>query len=179
MLTVDAKVSADGSGRGIERIGCTQHHATSLHDALAGPYHRNNRPALHVLDERWEESLALEILVVLLEQFTVGLHHLHGEKLETALLKALNDFSNESALDTVRLYHNISAFHLGCCCGLGRVKYKIKENADRKGQESADSAYARSEPHLLLLHASQYEWFPGKKRTRSCLHFLLERDSHD
>ena len=69
-------------------------------------YHGADRAAGHVGDQAAEESLAGEVSVVLLQVLHGGLHHLHGDQLETLLLKARDDLSNQATLDAVRLDHD-------------------------------------------------------------------------
>merc|ERR1719342_1603273 len=51
-------------------------------------------------------SPAGEVGVVLLQVFHRGLHHLHGDQLETLLLKARDNLANQATLDAVRLDHD-------------------------------------------------------------------------
>ena len=60
-------------------------------------YHGADRAAGHVGDQAAEESLAGEVSVVLL---------LHGDQLETLLLKARDNLSNQATLDAVGLDHD-------------------------------------------------------------------------
>ena len=69
-------------------------------------YHGADRAAGHVGDQTAEESLAGEVSVVLLQVLHGGLHHLHGDQLETLLLKARDNLSNQATLDAVRLDHD-------------------------------------------------------------------------
>merc|ERR1719328_524296 len=103
---MDCKVSSDGARKRGSRICLTKHHTTSLHGIQTFPNHGADRAAGHVGDEATEESLDGEVGVVLLQVFDRGLHHLHGDQLETLLLKARDDFSNQATLDTVGLDHD-------------------------------------------------------------------------
>jgi hypothetical protein len=47
-----------------ERVGCTKHHAPRLNSIETLPNHADDRARGHVLDQAWEEGLALEIGVV-------------------------------------------------------------------------------------------------------------------
>ena len=69
----------------------------------------------HVLDQAREEGLALEVLVVLFEVVLTGLDQLHGHKLIATILKALDDLTDQTALDAVRLDHDVRLFvrHVG------------------------------------------------------------------
>ena len=51
----------------------------------------------------------LEINVVLLEMLFGSLHELHGNEFESTLFKSLDDVTDESALNSVRLHHDESA----------------------------------------------------------------------
>jgi hypothetical protein len=41
--------------------------------------------------------------------------HLHGLQVEASLLESFDDLVDETALDAVRLNHDVSAFHV-CVC---------------------------------------------------------------
>lgn len=112
---VNAEVAADRAwGRG-ERVRSTQKSTALLDDVLALPNHGDHGTRRHVFDQAREERLALEVLVVLLEVVLTGLDQLHSHKLVTTVLKALNDLADQTALDTVRLDHNVRLFarHVG------------------------------------------------------------------
>uniref|UniRef100_A0A1I8I891 EF-hand domain-containing protein n=1 Tax=Macrostomum lignano TaxID=282301 RepID=A0A1I8I891_9PLAT len=104
----DAIVAADGAGQAVNRLGGAQHHAADLDHLLALPDHADHRAGQHVVDKAGEERLGLEIAIVLLKQRPAGLHHLHGNQAEAALLESLDDFANKAALDTVRLDHDVT-----------------------------------------------------------------------
>ena len=70
------------------------------------PHHSTDGAAGHVGDQSTEETLAGEVGVVLLQVFHGGLHHLHGDQLETLLLKARDNLANQATLDAVRLDHD-------------------------------------------------------------------------
>ena len=125
---MDGEVSPDGAGKGSSRVGLTKHYTTSLHCVQTLPnldvggfkdrlrcalqfarmllYHGADRAAGHVGDQTAEESLAGEVSVVLLQVLHGGLHHLHGDQLETLLLKARDNLSNQATLDAVGLDHD-------------------------------------------------------------------------
>ena len=111
----NVQVTADGARRRGERVGSTKQDTALLDDILALPHHGNDGARGHVLDQTGEEGLALEVLVVLFEVVLTSLDQLHGHKLIATVLKALNDLTNQTALDTVRLDHNVRLFarHVG------------------------------------------------------------------
>ena len=123
---MDGKVSPDGSREGSSRVCLSKHDTTSLHcvqtlpnlesESMSCtfkskivkllPHHGADGAAGHVGDQSTEESLAGEVGVVLLQVFHGGLHHLHGDQLETLLLKARDNLANQATLDAVRLDHD-------------------------------------------------------------------------
>ena len=101
------QVTADGAGGRGERVRGTEQSAALLDHVLALPDHGHNGARGHVLDQAGEERLALEVGVVLLQVVFAGVHELHGHELEAAVLEALDDLADESALDTVGLNHDV------------------------------------------------------------------------
>lgn len=108
---VNAEVTTDGTGERGEGVSLTKELTASLNGLLAGPDHTNDRTGGHVGHETGEEGLGLEVLVVLLEDVTGGLHELKGLKLVTLGLETADDLANKTALDTVGLDHDVGAFH--------------------------------------------------------------------
>jgi len=117
---LNAVVAADGAGLGVLGVGLAKHHAASLDDASSLPDHGHDGSGSHVLDESGEEGLGGKVGVVLLQKLLISLHEFHGNELEPLLLKPLDDFTNESTLDTVRLDHDESP--LICHLGSSRLK---------------------------------------------------------
>jgi len=103
---LNAVVTADGTGLGVLGVGLAKHDAASLDDASSLPHHGHDGSGSHVLDESREERLGGQVGVVLLQKLFISLHEFHGNELESLLLKSLDDFTNESTLDTVRLDHD-------------------------------------------------------------------------
>ncbi len=101
--TVNAKVTADRSRGRVQRVRGAQHHAASLDNRLSRPDHGDNGAALHVRDQAGKKALALQVLVMLLQQGLSGLDHLQAQQLEAARFEALHNLTDKSALDTVRL----------------------------------------------------------------------------
>ena len=112
---VNAEVAADRARSRGERVRSTEKSTALLDNILALPNHSDYWARRHVLDQAREERLALEVLVVLFEVVLTSLDQLHGHKLIATVLKALNDLTNQTALDTVRLDHNVRLFarHVG------------------------------------------------------------------
>lgn len=98
-----APVSPLSQHDAVVKVHCFTAALTLLDDVLALPDHGNNGAGAHVLDETRVEGLALEVLVVLLEVLLRGVDHLEGDELVAALLETLDDLTDESALDAVRL----------------------------------------------------------------------------
>lgn len=100
---VNGVVESDGTGGGLQRVGGTENVSALLDNILTLPHGGENGAGLHVLEQRGEEGLLLEVLVVLSEELLVGVGQLDGDKLETSLLESVEDRSDESSLDTVGL----------------------------------------------------------------------------
>jgi hypothetical protein len=100
---VDGVVESDGTGGGLEGVGSTEDVSALLDNILTLPDGGKNGARLHVLEQRGEEGLLLEVLVVLSEELLVGVGQLDGDKLETSLLESVEDRRDESSLDTVWL----------------------------------------------------------------------------
>ena len=107
---VDAEVTADGAGLRVEGLGGTEHLAASGDGVVTLPDHSADWARGSVLNETLEETLAGEVRVVLLEVGSTWSAKLHGDQLEALSLESLNDLSNESSLDTIRLDHDESSF---------------------------------------------------------------------
>jgi hypothetical protein len=68
----------------------------------------SKKTTLTGLDHTGEEGLVLEVGVVLLEVLLGRGSELEGSDLEAALLEAGDDLTDETALDAVRLDHDVS-----------------------------------------------------------------------
>ena len=108
---IDAEISSDGSGLGVDGVGGAQHLAAGLDNVVAFPDHGDNGARRHVLDEVVEEALVGQIGIVLLEVALGGGHHLAGSEHEAAFLESGDDFSNYSSLDSVGFDHDEGLFH--------------------------------------------------------------------
>ena len=103
---VDAEVTADGAGLGVHGLGGTKHLAAGEDSVVAFPDHGADGAGGSVVDETAEEALGGQIGVVLLEVGTAWGAELHGAKLESLVLEASDDLTNESSLDTIGLDHD-------------------------------------------------------------------------
>ena len=112
---VNAEVAADRARSRGERVRGTEKSTALLDNVLALPNHSDYWTRGHVLDQAGEEGLALEVLVVLFEVVLTGLDQLHGHKLIATILKTLDDLTDQTALDAVRLDHDVRLFvrHVG------------------------------------------------------------------
>merc|ERR1711944_165728 len=106
----DAEITTDGAGLGVLGVGLAQHDAAGLDDAGALPNHWDDGSAGHVLDQPTEEWLGAQVSVVILQVILARLLELHGDELESLLLEPLDDFTDQSTLDTVGLDHDESPF---------------------------------------------------------------------
>jgi len=107
---VDGEVSTDGSWERSQGVGLSEHLSALLDDVLAFPNHRDNRAGEHVSDEGGEESLGLEVSVVLFEEFSRGLDELESDELVASLFKSCDDLTDEVSLDAVWLDHDEGLF---------------------------------------------------------------------
>jgi hypothetical protein len=103
----NAKISTDGSGGGVRWHGCTQHLASLEDSVLSLPDHAYNRSRSHVSDETRKELFLLEVNVMLSHVFDSRSTKLHSNKLVSLGLESLDNFSNKSSLDAIRLDHNV------------------------------------------------------------------------
>ena len=110
---VNAEVTADSAGIGVERLSGTEH-LTAGEDGVGSlPNHAADGSGDHVFNEAFEEALAGEIRVMLLHVLLAGRADLHGDELESLLLEAGDDLADESALDAIGLDHDVGSFSLG------------------------------------------------------------------
>ena len=103
---VDAEITTDGAGLGVSGLGGTKHLAASGYSVVAFPDHGADGAGGSVVDETAEEALGGQIGVVLLEVGTAWGADLHGAKLESLVLEAGDDLTNESSLDAIGLDHD-------------------------------------------------------------------------
>jgi len=118
---IQAKVTTDRTRQGGLRIGFSHHHSASFGGILAFPNHRHHGTRGHEVTKTLVKGLVLEINVVLLEMLFGSLHELHGDELEAALLESLDDIADESALNSIRLHHDESAFGVSGHFSFGRA----------------------------------------------------------
>merc|ERR1711872_574111 len=109
---IETKVTADGTRKRSLGIGFTHHHSASLGSVLAFPNHRHNGARGHEVAKSVVEGLVLEIDVVLLEMLFGSLHELHSDEFESSLLESFDDVTDESALNSIGLHHDESAFRI-------------------------------------------------------------------
>jgi hypothetical protein len=95
---VDGVVTANSAGRRLSGLGGAEDGAAGLDDAVALPHHGNYGPGSHVGKESREEGLFDKVLVVLLEQLLVCLHHLESHELEAFLLKTPGIYTASSSV---------------------------------------------------------------------------------
>jgi hypothetical protein len=97
----NAKVSTNGSRGRVQRIGSTQHFASSRHGFLAFPNHANDGSRHHVLAKLGEERLGDQILVVSVQKFSSGLLGLQGGELVSLGFETADNVTNKSALTRI------------------------------------------------------------------------------
>lgn len=94
----NAKVSTNGSRIRCQRIGSTQHFASSCHGLLSFPHHANDGSRHHVFAKLGEKWLLDQIAVVSVQKFSSGLLGLEGRELVSLGLETADDVTNKSAL---------------------------------------------------------------------------------
>ena len=104
---IDSKVTTDGTGSRVERVGSTKKNTTGLDGVLTLENDADNGTGSHVLDKTGEELLALKVLVVLLEVLLRGVDHLESGDLVTAVFETTNDLTDNAALHAVGLDHDV------------------------------------------------------------------------
>lgn len=100
---INGVVTSDGTRGALQGVGGAEDGTALLDNVLTLPDGSEDGARAHVGEETGEETLGLEVLVVLTEESLGGLGELDGNKLEAALLEAGEDGGNEAALDSVRL----------------------------------------------------------------------------
>ncbi len=100
---LNAEVSTDGSHGTFGRHGGSEHLASLEDNVLSFPNHSADRSRGHVRDKTREELLALQVSVVVFHVFLARLGELHGNEFVALLFETLDDFTNESTLDAIRL----------------------------------------------------------------------------
>jgi hypothetical protein len=77
----------------------------------------------------------------------INTHHhvLHGDQFEALVLKALDDFADESSLDTVRLDHKQRAFTR---CGHGSRENKARSST--KHQDSRNTGFVSAMKFIYI-----------------------------
>ena len=132
---LDTEITTNGSRIRFAWHGGAKHLSASLDGILALPHHGNNRavskakvpkkimlvsslkslpersasdvPRGHVSNEAREELLILQVDVVLFKVIFARGSQLHGNELEALGFKALDNFANDTSLDTIGLDHNV------------------------------------------------------------------------
>ena len=91
---IDAEVTADGAGGGVERLGFTQHLSAGNDGVKAFPDHADHRAHLHVFDQFREEGLLGQVTVVFFQKSLGRSVEFQSHKLETLIFKSLNNLSD-------------------------------------------------------------------------------------
>ena len=133
---VDAVVTADGAGLGVEGLGGTKHLAAGGDGVVTLPDHGADGAGDHVLDEASEETLAGQVSVMVLHMGLAWAAELHGDKLEALLFEAGDDLAGESSLDTIGLDHNEGSLFGGSVDHFVKVSEGFNSN---KAESSASS----------------------------------------
>ena len=107
---VEGVVTTDGAGGGGGGVGFTKEGAALLDDVDTFPDHTDDGAGGEEFAETVEEGLGGEVTVVSLGLFHGGFHELEGDELEALLFEALDDFTNETTLDTVGLNSDEGTF---------------------------------------------------------------------
>ena len=109
---VKGEVTSDGTWGRLDWLGGTEEGSTGSDGVEAFPDHADDWTTHDVLNEVVEESLALEVTVMLLDVLLGWSHHFKCDEFEALSLKSEKDFSDESSLDAVWFDHDVSSFGL-------------------------------------------------------------------
>jgi hypothetical protein len=107
---VAPEITADGAWCGGGRVRRSGQGPESLDDSVACDANRNDRSALHELDQRLKERLAFVLLVVLGEQLVTGLEQLDVDELVALRLDATQDLAGQVTGHSVWLHEDESFF---------------------------------------------------------------------
>jgi len=129
---LNSEVTADGARSRVSGVGSTEHDTAGLDDVKTLPAHSNNGTGGHVLAETLEEGLGGEVLVVLSSELLGGSEELHAAELEALVLKALDDLTNKTALNTIGLDSNESTLSLSTSNTSNGHFYSVKESRNKK-----------------------------------------------
>src|SRR6185437_130327 len=108
---LDREVTANRSGRGLERVGRTDYLAGRLDSIDALQDHRHDRSRCYEVDKLAEEGLLGVLAVVTLSRVPGDRHVTQGEDAQALALEAGNDLARERAGEGVRLYEDQRAVH--------------------------------------------------------------------
>jgi len=100
---IEGEVSADGSWGRVGGVGCAKKGTSSLGGVLSLPDHGDDGSGGEVLGESSEEGLGAQVRVVSLGVSLGHVDELESNKLESLLLKAGDDLTDKSTLDSVGL----------------------------------------------------------------------------
>src|SRR5436309_924987 len=104
-------VPANGAGEGFGGIS-RAHRGTDDADGFwSFQYANDDRARGDVFDQTGVEGFAFVDAIVLFRQLWRNLNQLEADKLEAALLKAIDDVADESALDAFGFDNNECLFH--------------------------------------------------------------------
>ena len=110
----DAEITTDCSRLGVKGVSLAEESAASSNNTSSLPDHAHNGSRVHVPDQGGEEGTILEVTVMLFEEFFGWLFELEGAEEVPLGLKAVDDDSYKSSLDTVRLDHDVGALSHRC-----------------------------------------------------------------
>lgn len=109
---IDAEVTSDSARLRIEWFGCTKHFPACSDWIITFPYHSTNRPRTHMLHVSNKEFLLSKVSILLFHVLLSRTTQLHCDKLESFLLKSLNNLSDEPTLHPIRLNHDECALFI-------------------------------------------------------------------
>merc|ERR1719312_448985 len=113
-----AVISSDCSRLAGCRVSLSKHHPASLDSTLPFPCHCHHWTRVHVGHKSWEKRSSCQIGIVFPEMSLARSHHPDSNQLEAFLLKPLDNLTNKSPLDSIRLDHDESSLSLSPCFSL-------------------------------------------------------------
>jgi ABC-type bacteriocin/lantibiotic exporter with double-glycine peptidase domain len=109
---IDAQAAPDGAGRGLQRICGPHHFPGGVDGILALDDHGRHGTGGNESNQRFKKRFAHMFSVVLFRQFPADPQHFQGHKLKAPFFKAVDNFPDQAALDTIGFDHEICTLHI-------------------------------------------------------------------
>ena len=108
---IHAVIASDSSWCCFTAVGRANQISCNTNCISACPCHTDNRARGYEFDKsREKRALGMDCVMCSSDFFTRN-HRFETDKFQSFLFKSSNNFTNESSLNSIRLYHNIRSFH--------------------------------------------------------------------